>query len=265
MKSRNLLVKIVTVILFSLLILSFAVWGIGDIFRGGGQSLAVAEVGDTVIDQRDFAEELSREVANLSRRIGTPLNGQQVRAFGIPQQVLSRMISRAILDEQSQRMGLLVTETQMREQIYDNPSFQDGTGRFDPNRVSLFLRQIGMGEQRYLSIRGEEIKRQQLTAAVTAAAVAPESLAEQIFSYRGERRVADYLAIEHSAFDDLGEPDEAALQQTYDSDGERFMRPAYKAISLAVLSVEEAAREVAVSDERFGVAFEGRGVGLFEA
>ena len=40
-------------------------------------------------------EELSREIGTLSRRLGTPLSGQQVRAFGIPQQVLSRMASEA--------------------------------------------------------------------------------------------------------------------------------------------------------------------------
>ena len=50
MKRRNLVTKIVTVVLFSLLILSFAVWGIGDIFRGGSKAQAVAEVGDTVIE-----------------------------------------------------------------------------------------------------------------------------------------------------------------------------------------------------------------------
>lgn len=257
MKSRNLLVKVVTVILFSLLILSFAVWGIGDIFRGG-QTQAVAEVGDTVIDQRAFAEELSREISTLSRRLGTPLSGQQVRAFGIPQQVLSRMISRAILDEQAKRLGMLVTETQMRQQIFENASFQDGTGRFDANRFNLFLRQINMNEQAYLALLGDEIKRQQLTTAVTAAAVVPDILAEQLFAYRGERRVADYVIIDTASFTDLGEPDEAALQATYDSESGSFMRPSYKSITLVVLGVDEAASQVSVSDERVAEVFEAR-------
>ncbi len=258
MKSRNLLVKIVTGILFSLLILSFAVWGIGDIFRGGGQAQAVAEVGDTVIDQRAFAEELSREIGTLSRRLGTPLSGQQVRAFGIPQQVLSRMISRAILDEQAKRQGMLVTSGQMQQEILGNASFQDGTGRFDANRFNLFLRQINMSEQAYLALLGEEIKRQQLTAAVTSAAVAPDSLAEQLFAYRGERRVADYVTIDTAAFTDLGEPDAAVLQATYDSEGGSFMRPSYKEVTLVVLSVDAAAKQVSVSDARVAEAFEAR-------
>jgi peptidyl-prolyl cis-trans isomerase D len=258
MKARNLLIKIVTVILFSLLILSFAVWGIGDIFRGGGQAQVVAEVGETVIDQRDFANELSREVANLNRRLGTQLSGQQVRAFGIPQQVLSQMLSRAVLDEKARRMGLLVTEQQMREQVVDNPAFQDGAGNFDRNRFATFLRQLGMSEQGYMAQVSDDTKRQQLVGAVVDGAAAPTSLAERVFTYREERRVADYVDIPQSSFEDLGTPGEDDLQTVYDEASERFMKPSYKRVSLVFLNLAEAASKVAVADDRLAEAFEAR-------
>lgn len=264
MKARNLLIKIVTVILFSLLILSFAVWGIGDIFRGGGQTQAVAEVGGTVIEQRDYANELSREVANLNRRLGTQLSSQQVRAFGIPQQVLSQMISRAVLDEKVARMGLLVTEAQMHDEILENPGFQDSAGRFDANRFRIFLQQVNMSEQAYLAQLGDDTKRQQLITAVVDAAAAPESLAEQIFTYREERRVADYVDIRQSSFTDLGTPDAAALQDVYDNASGRFMTPAYKSISLVFLDLAEAAKEVAVPDARLAEIFAARKDDFFQ-
>lgn len=258
MKPRNLLTKIVTIILFSLLILSFAVWGIGDIFRGGGQSQMIAEIGDTGIDQQQYAEELSNEIASISRQLGTPLTIEQARAFGIPQQVLSRLISRAVLDEMAARMSLLVTQEQMRQQILENPSFQGATGRFDQNRFAQALSYANLSEQRYLSLIGSDIMRRQLTAAATEAAVAPKSLAEQLLSYRGARRVGDYLIIANDSFTDLGDPDEAALQETYDTASGSFMTPAYKRISLAVLSLADAAKAIAVSDERVAEAFEAR-------
>lgn len=264
MKPRNLLIKIVTIILFSLLILSFAVWGIGDMFRSGGTGQSVAEVGDTVIDQQSFARELSSEVANLNRQLGGALSGQQLQAYGIPQQVLSRMISQAILDELANRMGLIVTQEQLARRLQETPGFQDGTGRFDANRVAMFLRQIGMTEQQYLALLREETLRQQLTGALTEAVVAPAPLSEQLLSYRGERRVADYTALETGRFDAIGTPDEAALQEVYDNDGEQFMRPAYKSITLVVLGIDEAARSVAVSDARIAEAFEARRDEFFE-
>src|SRR3546814_11636889 len=87
MRPRKLFVNLLTAVLFGMLILSFAVWGIGDIFRGGGQAQAVAEVGGTIIEQRQFSRELSDEITNMSRRPGVPLTRDQARAFGIPQEV----------------------------------------------------------------------------------------------------------------------------------------------------------------------------------
>lgn len=264
MKARNLVIKIVTVILFSLLILSFAVWGIGDIFRGGGQTQVVAEVGDTAIDQRDYANQLSREVANLNRRLGTQLSSDQVRAFGIPQQVLSQMISRAVLDEKASRMGLIVTESQMHQALLNNPAFQKPGGGFDAQRFTQFLRQINMSEQAYLAELGRDSERAQLVGAVMSAASAPESLAEQVLAYRDERRVGDYVEIKDSSFTDLGEPDEAAVQATYDNASGRFMTPAFKSISLIYLSLAEEAAKVAVPEERLMEAFEARKEEFFQ-
>ena len=258
MKPRKFVIKIVTFVLFGLLILSFAVWGIGDIFRGGGQAQVVAEIGGTTIGQRQFAEELSNEINSMSRRMGVQLTMDQARAFGIPQQVLERMITRAMLDEMSARLGMLVTEEQMREQLLESPDFLDAAGRFDRNRFAQVLRFSGMTEQGFLARVGEDIKRQQLVAAVTDATVAPESLAERLFVYREERRVADYVSLANDSFGDLGEPDEPALQAIYDDAGDELMTPAYKAITLVVLSVAEAAAKITISDERVAGAFEER-------
>src|SRR3546814_12244423 len=93
MKPRKLLVNLLTAVLFGMLILSFAVWGIGDIFRGGGQAQAVAEVGDTIIEQRQCSRELSDEINNLSRRPAGPLTEDQARACGTPQPVPDRTIT----------------------------------------------------------------------------------------------------------------------------------------------------------------------------
>jgi peptidyl-prolyl cis-trans isomerase D len=258
MNLRKIVIKIVTGILFGLLILSFAIWGIGDMFRGGTQANAVAEVGDTIIEQRQFSRELSNEVNAMSRRLGVQLTMDQASAFGIPQQVLERMITRAMLDEMASRMGMMVTEEQMRQHLLNNPDFQGAGGRFDPNRFTQVLYYSGLSEQAYLAQVGGDTMRQQLVGAVTDAAVAPRSLAERLFSYREERRVADYLSIAHDSIADVGEPEAAALQEIYDAAGSALMTPAYKDITLVVLSMEDASAGIAVSEQQIEAAFEAR-------
>ena len=59
-------------ILLGLLILSFAVWGIGDIFVGGGVNPTVATVGDQKITTSQLLENYQRDVNDMSQRAGRP-------------------------------------------------------------------------------------------------------------------------------------------------------------------------------------------------
>lgn len=258
MKRQKLITKIVMLPLFGLLILSFAVWGIGDIFRTEGHGQNVASVGDTTIDQRSYAQELSQEIANISRRFGTQLSPEQAQAFGIPQQVLNRLISRALLDETTNRLGLLMTEEQMRAEILENPAFQGATGRFDRNRFNLILRERGMSEAQFLGILSQDVQRQQVIEAVTEGALAPDSLTKQLFGYREERRIADYVVIENGNAGDVGTPDETALRETYESATGSFMTPEYKVITLVHLRVSDTVAEISISEDALLAEFEAR-------
>src|SRR5260370_34557446 len=57
-------------ILFALLILTFGIWGIGDIFRTGGTDTAVATVGDQSIRAEELQTALRRAAGQLGGRLG---------------------------------------------------------------------------------------------------------------------------------------------------------------------------------------------------
>jgi peptidyl-prolyl cis-trans isomerase D len=174
-KRKNIVVKTVTFALFGMLIASFAVWGIGDIFRTPVQVRAVAEVGEQPIDQRDYASALRREMNRIGQRFGAQLEIDQARALGIPDQVLSQMIGRALFDQKAAGMNLLVTDAQVRRLVHREPAFQNSLGEFDRNRFDQQLRNMGMGEGEYIETLRRDITRQQIAGAVSEAVAAPSS------------------------------------------------------------------------------------------
>src|SRR3546814_9548626 len=99
-------------------------------------------------DLRAFSRELSDEINTLSRRLGVQLTMEQARSFGVPQQVLERMITRAMLDEMASRLGMVVTEDQMRTRLLENPELQDSAGGFDRNRFARLLQLSNLAEDR---------------------------------------------------------------------------------------------------------------------
>ncbi len=257
-RTRNPVVKIVTFALFGMLIASFAVWGIGDIFRGATQVRAVAEIGGEPILERDYTQALSREINRISRRLGGQLEMDQARAFGIPDQVLSQMIGRALFDRKAAELGMFVTDDQIRRLIAQQDAFKNDLGGFDRARFEQQLRSLGMGEGEYVATLRRDIIRQQLADAVSEAVTAPSQLVEALYGYRNERRVAQYLLVRNDSITDVAAPNQPALEAFHQEFSERFMAPSRRAVTLVELRAADLAAESAVSEARLREEFEAR-------
>ncbi|MGF1609469.1 MAG: peptidyl-prolyl cis-trans isomerase [Kiloniellales bacterium] len=258
MQMRKPVAKVLTLLLFAVLILSFAVWGIGDIFRGAGRVNSVAVVGDTEIDQQDFSRALTREMNRLQTTFGTQLDIDQARAFGVVDQVLGQLINRALFDEQARRLGMVVSEEQIRDRIIAEPAFHNQFGEFDRNRFVQVLRGTGLSEGQFVDTLRHDIRRQQIADAATGALTAPETLAKALYAYDQEQRVGETITIPLSSVADPGQPDEQAIKAFYDENQDSFMKPETRAITLVQLHAEDLALEIAVAEDELRAEFEQR-------
>src|SRR2546423_2813903 len=148
--SSNWLGKVVMAVVMGVLIVSFGVWGIADIFRGFGQS-TLAKVGRTEISTEQFRQIYTDKLQQLGRQFGRPLNMEQARAFGLDRQVLQQTIAEAALDEEARRMGLGQSEGETMRMIYNDPNFKGLSGSFDAARFQSTIRQFGYTAQRYIA------------------------------------------------------------------------------------------------------------------
>src|ERR671917_1903296 len=112
--------KAVVAVLFGFLIVSFAVWGIGDIFRGAVQT-DVASVGDRGISADAFRNAYQSEVQRLARQTRQSISPERARALGIDTQVLSRLITEAVLDQKARNLGLGVSNALVAKTITEDP------------------------------------------------------------------------------------------------------------------------------------------------
>ena len=191
-KKTNPIKKFVTFCLFALLILSFGVWGIGDIFQGPQHAYSVAQVGKVSIGQQEFSRNLRQELARLAPQFGGRLDIEQAQAFGVVQQVMERLTTRALFEQHASDMGLVVTDHQLLEQIRNLPAFQDQvSGRFDRFAYEGALRNSGLSEEAFLQGLTGDIQRQQVVSAISGAAAMPRAMAEALYRYSAETRSAE--------------------------------------------------------------------------
>ena len=99
--SQGWLGRTVMGLVMGLLVLSFAIWGIGDIFRGFGRS-SFAKIGDTEIGIEQFRQLYRDRLTLFSNQIGRNITLEQARAAGIDQQIV-----RSTVDPLSRRPASL--------------------------------------------------------------------------------------------------------------------------------------------------------------
>src|ERR1700743_3341747 len=121
--SSNWLGKSIMTLVMGVLIVSFGIWGIADIFRGFGQS-TVAKVGHTEISLNEFRQLYTDRLQQIGRQFGRPLTPDQARAFGVDRQVLQQAIAEAAIDEESRRLGLAQSDEETRRMIFSDPNFK---------------------------------------------------------------------------------------------------------------------------------------------
>src|SRR5580704_6208685 len=140
--SSNWIGKAIMAVVMGVLIVSFGIWGIADIFRGFGQS-TLAKVGHTEISLNEFRQIYTDRLQQIGRQYGRPLTQDQARAFGLDRQVLLQTIGEAALDEEVRRLGLGQSDAETLRTIYDDPNFKGLDGKFDIKRFQIIVRQLG--------------------------------------------------------------------------------------------------------------------------
>src|SRR5262245_6601620 len=147
--SANWLGRIVMGVVLGLIAISFAVWGIGDIFRGFGRS-SLARIGGTEISIENFRQLYSERLQQLGRQLNRPITLEQARQMGLDQQLVGQLIGEATLDERAKALRLAISDAEMARRIIDNPLFHGPTGQFDRSLFDIWLRQNQTTERRFM-------------------------------------------------------------------------------------------------------------------
>ncbi len=234
-------------VFIAMLVASFAIWGINDIFRGYGSN-DVVTVGDTTISAEAFQRILNLEMTFAGRDAGHQIGMEEARQLGIPGRVVGRVITEATLDEAARRMSLGVTDKEVARQIAEDPNFKGPTGGFDRNFFRQLLRQNGYSEDVYIEEQRATALRRQIASGLAGGFRAPEAMLELYYRYENETRTVDYVILTAANAGDIAEPDDTVLGTYYESRKAAFRAPEYRKFSYMTLEPQNIAKPGEVTD-----------------
>lgn len=243
-------------ILLALLVLSFAVWGIADVFVGGGNT-SVATVGETQITssevQRAFQNELDRFARenNTSQRL-TP---EQGRALGIDRRVLNQLIGGAAIEAHADDMGLRLSDSTIVQNVRTDPDFQVD-GKFSREGFEMLLRQADLSEKGFVQLRRKDELRTHIISAFVNAQTVPDAMIEMTHDYEQEKRKIEWLTINANEAVEIKEPDEAKLREIYEKDKEKFKTPEYRTFEVLILDKDTIKPQLEIGEDEIRQQYE---------
>jgi peptidyl-prolyl cis-trans isomerase D len=253
--SRNLATKIVLFVLMGLLIISFAFWGIGDIFRGFGAQ-TVAKVGSTEIRVDEYRRAFNDRLQEIGRQINRPFTPDQARALGIDRQVLSELISEAALNEKTRSLGIAVTDQIVRERVMNFAGFKGPDGNFDPIRYQTLLRNNNYTEATFLAAEKRLTARLQLLSALGGEVVPPKVLTDAFWRLQSETRSIEYVRLTPEQAGVVAAPSEDDLKKYFEANKAAFRAPEFRSLRILYLTPASIVKDITISDDQVQKAYE---------
>jgi peptidyl-prolyl cis-trans isomerase D len=242
-------------ILFALLVLSFAAWGVGD-WTSGFRREKLAEVGGREITPQEFDRAYQAQIASFSNQIGRQLTSAEIRASGLTQRVLQNLVGNAAINIHAEKLNLGISNEAIVKNIHEEPSFEGENGKFSPDVFGQVLRTNGLSEPVFVDMQRKELIRQQLVGTLTQSAYAPRTLIDATHHFRNDERTLKYFILPPEAAGAIETPDETKLQTYYADHKRSFTAPEYRRAGALVLSAEKLKGNIALTDEELKAAFE---------
>jgi peptidyl-prolyl cis-trans isomerase D len=236
-------------ILFVVLVVSFGIWGIGDILRTKTTEVTVAHVGDQTITAEAFQREYQQQYKRTAAAFGNQFSADLARQLGLPAQVLDQMVSQALFAELANRLGLRAPDDVLTSILATIPAFKNEQGQFDRARFGAYLQQLGMSEDGYIETLRRQLLISQIYGAVAAGANPPQQLVDAIYGYRNEKRIADTVLVSSASMPAPPTPDDATLERYLKEHADRFQAPEYRKLTILRLRPETLATGIKISDD----------------
>jgi peptidyl-prolyl cis-trans isomerase D len=246
--SHNWLGRIVMAVVLGAIAISFAIWGINDIFRGFGRS-TVAKIGSTEISMDQFRQVYTERVQQLSRDLGRPVTTEQARLWRLDQMTLDQMISESALDQRARQLRLNVSEAEVARQIMADPAFKGASGQFDHARFDALLRNNGYNEPRFAAERRQVILRREVANTIGGDVDPPKTMEQAYNRFINEQRAADFVVLTRDKAGEVPPPAPDVLTKYFEDNKFLFRAPEYRSIVLMTAMPADLANPDKVSDE----------------
>lgn len=189
----------IKVILFAIVVV-FVFWGVGS-FTSRNQT-QVADINGEIISVETYRQAYYQLLDNFRRLYGDQLNDDLLKMLQPGQQALDNLISKILVLQESERLGIDVNEQELADAIQAIPAFQNN-GVFDYQRYQQLLSLNKMTTEQFEQTQLQDLRIGKLQALITSAVNISDEEARQWYEWNNAEVNLDYVVFEAKKYNDV--------------------------------------------------------------
>ncbi|POT98548.1 MULTISPECIES: peptidylprolyl isomerase [Enterobacteriaceae] len=239
---------VVLKIILGLIIVSFILTGVGNYLIGGNNNYA-AKVNGQEIGRSQFENAVAAERNRMQQQLGeqfSELAGNEAYMKSMRQQVLSRLIDEALLDQYAHHLGLGISDEQVKRAIFSTQAFQNN-GKFDNARYNALVNQMGMTADQYAQALRNQLTSQQLINAVAGTDFMLKGETDELAALVAQQRLVRTATIDVNALAQQQTASDQEIASYYEQNKNSFIAP--EQFRVSYIKLDAASMQQNASDE----------------
>ncbi|WP_193158723.1 peptidylprolyl isomerase [Serratia marcescens] len=241
---------VVLKIILALIILSFVLTGVGNYLIGGSGDYA-AKVNGQTIERAQLEQAFQSERSRMQQQLGdqfSALAGNEGYMQQMRRQVLSQLIDNMLLDQYAKKLGLAVSDDQIKDAIRKAPYFQTN-GQFDNAKYLDLIGRMGYTADNFAQSMRQQLVNQQLIQAFGESGFVLPSESQAMAALVLQERDVRLATIDLKALQAKQSAGDDELKAYYDQNKNSFIAPEQVKVSYIPLDAASMQEKVKVSEE----------------
>ncbi len=241
---------VVLKIILALIILSFVLTGVGNYLIGGSDDYA-AKVNGQAIERAQLEQAFQSERSRMQQQLGdqfSALAGNEGYMQQMRRQVLSQLIDNMLLDQYAKKLGLAVSDDQIKDAIRKAPYFQTN-GQFDNAKYLDLIGRMGYTADNFAQSMRQQLVNQQLIQAFGESGFVLPSESQAMAALVLQERDVRMATIDLKALQAKQNAGDDELKAYYDQNKNSFIAPEQVKVSYIPLDAASMQDKVKVSEE----------------
>lgn len=230
-----------------LISIPFALWGIQS-YLGVGAEPIVAQVNGIEIAQRDLDQQVQTARMQLRERLGAAYDPDRFDDKRLRQEVLDEVVRETLLMDVTRRLGMRVSDDELRARILVEPAFQQD-GRFDNATYERALELQGMSSDMLASRLRQQIVANQMVRAVAGSELVTQAERDVYQRLAGQKRDISWLRVPAARFEGAEPIGDDDIKAYYDGNAARFQIPEQVKLDYLVLDVTSLASKTEIPED----------------